>query len=448
VPNVVKNPLEMLRVISSAMEDATRIGEFARAVAKEGTSKEALLKAAAASREVSVDFARHGAKTMGLRHIAAFWNARLQGYDRLFRTFKQHPVRTSARVFAGITLPSIALYYVNRDDPEYWEIPQWQRDLFWCVKVKGTWVRIPKPFELGLVFGSIPERMLEWWDAQDPKGVVETIKQFLGTEAQQVLLPMPTFLQPLWDNYGNYSAFRRRLLVPEGLQRVAPEAQVTPATSEVAEHLGRMLHYPPAKIDNLLGAWTGGLGRVGLDVTTKAIRAVEGAQATGEAPTSRRLVDLPGPLDIREQTPGVRGFVMRAPGAQSEAVERFHTELARTAEAWYTAQFYERMEDEASLTKWEAAHGADIDRYEDLRATADDIAGIRAEINSVRRDPATSGDDKAAQIRELEREMLQLAAEAIEFRTGAKGRRPTLPTRILGRVGDVLAGAGAGRRIP
>lgn len=445
VPNVVYNPIEMLRAVSEAMENATRIGEFARAVGKEGTSKEGLLRAATAAREITVDFARHGAKTQGLRNIAAFWNARLQGYDRLFRAVKAHPVRTLARTFAGITLPSVALYYVNRDDPEYWELPQWQRDLFWCVKISGHWVRIPKPFELGVVFGSIPERILEWWDTKDPRRVSETVKNFVGTEIEQTLLPMPTFLQPLWDNYGNYSSFRRRSLIPRGLQDVAPEAQVTPGTSEVAAHLGRFLNYPPAKIDNLLNAWTGGLGRVGLDVAGKAIEAADRGQRErfGVPPSTPQLF---GP--VREGTPFVRGFVARAPGASSESVERFYTELASSAVAWNTAKLYERTDDDEALDAWLTKHEAEVDRYEELRPVADDIAGTRAEINQVRRDPELSADEKARQIRELEQDIMQTAEEAVGFATGARGRRGTAASRILGRAGDVLAGAGARRVEP
>lgn len=446
IPNVVYNPLEMLRAVSAAMEDATRVGEFARAVGKEGTSKAALLRAAAASREVSVDFARHGAKTAAIRNLSAFWNARLQGYDRLFRAMKAHPARTLGRVFLGITAPSIALYYVNRDDPDYWQLPQWQRDLFWLVKIKGTWVRIPKPFELGIVFGSIPERILEWWDTKDPRRVSATLTDFALSEAKGVFLPIPQSVQPLIENLANYNLFTGRPIVPKGLEKVAPEAQVGPHTSELAAQLGRFLDVSPAMIDNLLFAWSGGLGRLGSDIATKGLRAAQGEERFGPRPAARRLVDLPGPLPtVTEQTPLVRGFVARAPGAQSEAIERFYEELARTSVAYETMKLYERTDDVASLERWEALHADEIDRYEDLRPVADDLAGLRAERNEIARDPALTAEQKAEEIRVLERQMMEFAAEAIGFQTGARGQRPTLPTRILGRVGDVLAGAGAGR---
>ncbi|MGH7576520.1 MAG: zeta toxin family protein [Longimicrobiales bacterium] len=175
VANVIKNPIEGLRALGELMEYSTRLGEYARAeraMLEQGLDpREAQAYAGLASREIGTDYARHGAKTNAVRLITAFWNARLQGYDRLFRAYKEAPLEVTARAITGITLPSLLLYAVNRDDPEYWEIPLWQRNLFWLVKLpNGTWLRFPKPFEPGLVFGSVPERLLEWADTQDPEG--------------------------------------------------------------------------------------------------------------------------------------------------------------------------------------------------------------------------------------------------------------------------------------
>ena len=177
VGNVLKDPLDILRAASQLLENGTRMGEFLLARKQLGDSKEAIQRAGAAAREVSVDFNRHGAKTTALRGMAAFWNARLQGYDRLARSIKSNPVRFAARTFNAVTLPSLLEYFVNRDDPEYWEIPQWQRDIFWLVKMgDDTWVRIPKPFELGLVFGTLPVRILS--AIEGTPGGAEEVRRF------------------------------------------------------------------------------------------------------------------------------------------------------------------------------------------------------------------------------------------------------------------------------
>jgi hypothetical protein len=79
-------------------------------------------------------------------------------------------------VAAGVTLPSVLLWMANHDDPRYKDIPTWQKDLFWIVMTDEHVYRIPKPFEIGVIFGSVPERMLDKFAADDP----EAFKHFGG----------------------------------------------------------------------------------------------------------------------------------------------------------------------------------------------------------------------------------------------------------------------------
>ncbi len=132
--------------------------------------------------DLTIDFAKIGTKVQALNLITAFFNARLQGYARLAQAFKEKPANTTLKTFAYITAPSIVLWYLNHDDPRYQQLPQWQKDLFWIVITPEigigdniveddndyTIYRIPKPFEPGLLFGTLPERMLDW--AYNEKG--------------------------------------------------------------------------------------------------------------------------------------------------------------------------------------------------------------------------------------------------------------------------------------
>jgi hypothetical protein len=405
VPNVVKNPLDLLRAISSVMEDATRVGEFVRATESLGTGKRAVQQAAAASREVTIDFARAGAKTQALRQIAAFWNVRLQGYDRLFRAAKKNPQRFAAATFASITAPSLALYYLNRDDPEYWEIPQWQRDLFWMVKVNGQYWRIPKPFELGLVFGTLPERVLEWHDSQDPKGLREALRNNIVGEVTQTFVPIPTFVTPLIENFANYSLFMNRPIVPTGLQNVEGQEQYREgSSSEIAKGLGRLLNYSPAKIDNVLRGYTGGLGRY----------------ATNLIDTPFQLDDPARPTrDLRERIPGVKGFATARPLEGAESVERFYQALGRAETANSTLKLYEKMGRWEQYDRYAEAHEDEIASYDALRDAGDELAKIRASMNLIRRDPDLTAEAKREQLEELGLSIQQIARDVIGRRTPA-----------------------------
>lgn len=400
VPNVIKNPLDGLRALSSLLEDATRVGEFSNALKAEGDTLAGRMKAASASREISIDFSRHGAKLAALRASVAFWNARMQGYDRLARAFKRDPHGATIRAFSAITVPSILEYAAYRDDPEYWEIPQWQRDLFWVTKVGDSWLRIPKPFELGLVFGTLPQRIMASLDAQDPEGLTRFIQRTLPAEAEG-MFPVPTAFMPLIENWANYSAFMDRPIVPQALEDVSPEYQSSRSTSEAARMLGRWTGASPMKIDNLLQGWTGGMGRTVSQGVDLAVRTVRGDP---ERPT-------PTAADI----PVVRALTIRDDGFGAESVERFYDLYGRATTAEADVRLKEREQDREELQRLmgDPENTRLIASLPRLRRAAGDLAQIRAQREIVYRDPDMSADEKRERIDELGRRYLQIAKTAL-----------------------------------
>src|SRR5207248_1387551 len=87
---------------------------------------------------------------------------------------------------------SVLLWAAQHDEPDYQELPHWQKDLFWVIGVgKGPpsevakmagkdsspefFARIPKPWGMGLLFGSGVERLLDGLYAHKP----EAFKDFL-----------------------------------------------------------------------------------------------------------------------------------------------------------------------------------------------------------------------------------------------------------------------------
>ena len=405
VRNVLKSPIEALRALSELMENGTRLGEFRRALAVEGRSKVGAQKAALAARGVSVDFARHGAKTIALRHLVAFWNARLQGYDRLIQAFKSNPSSVATRAFTAITLPSVLLYAVNRDDPEYHEIPQWKRDLFWMVKVGGTWVSIPKPFELGMVFGTMPERILEWADSHDPEGMGEFFRNTVLGEVTSTFDILPTAMTPIVENVANYSFFLKRPIVPEGMKRVEPRFQAGQYTSEVAKQLGQWTGASPLKIDNLLVSWTGGLGRA---VSGAIDLGVEAAHDPGEAAGD---VLSAKPADV----PGLRGVVTRSPGFSSESIERFYRAYNDAETVNSSKNLLEKERDPERLRAYlqDPDNARLLARLRAYRRTADRLAELRAKAKIVRRSRSLSVAERKQKEEELGKQATELARSAI-----------------------------------
>lgn len=298
--------------ISQLFEQATRVAVY-KAGVKKGLSP---IEAGFQSREATIDFGRRGAQTKDINAAIAFFNAGIQGTDKLLRTAKKDPAGTMIKGLATITIPSVISYLLNKDDPQYKEIPRWQKDLFWIFKVGDNYWRIPKPFAYGQVFGSLPERYLEYLNTHDPKaldGYLQSLYESLTpVSGDPVAGMMATGIKPLIENAANWSFFRNAQLIPEHKTKLLPAEQYGRYTSETAKKLGDLLNYPPAKIDNLISGWFGGSGKYATDILDKIIEKATGEKQK-EAP--KGLSDIPL----------VKGFAVRPPSeTQSESEILFY----------------------------------------------------------------------------------------------------------------------------
>lgn len=333
--NIVKSPIEMLAVISEIAEQGTRIGEFGRATRKGAQGKEEILGGGLASREITLDFGRIGARAQAMNSITAFFNAQVQGVDKMVRAFRDHPTRTSAKVVGSITIPSVILYLLNRDEEGFDEIPRWQKDLFWLFPVDyesgRVWHRVPKPFELGIIFGSGAERIAEFILEQDP----DAFNEFLGAVVRGATPSViPTAILPVVESYFNRSIFLDRPIIPQNRERWLTEYQANPYTTELTRFVGRTIASipgmkrsklaSPAIIDNYVRAWTGGLGQHALKLADKALRE------TGLLP------DPPVPSDTLADLPLIKGFTVRYPSGGAQSIQDFYEGYAEQEEVLTT----------------------------------------------------------------------------------------------------------------
>ncbi|NPV89131.1 hypothetical protein HPY42_06495 [Coprothermobacteraceae bacterium] len=315
--------LNFLQELSETMEIATRIGEFERGLRKLGRTEEGLLKAALAARDITMDFGRAGTWGKQVNRLAAFFNANVQGLDKLIRVFKEDPVGATFRAAVGVTLPSIALYLINRKNPNYWALSEYERDLYWHIPLPdGRFIRIAKPFELGLLYGSFFERVLQWVDKQDPSAVdslAETMKPFLSNLWDRVSPnPIPTVFAPplgwVWREY-----FARRPVVPTWERELPPEAQYGPFTSTVGRLVGKALGVSPRWFDEFLRSYVGGMGLFAVDVIDKALE----------------VAGLPAP-PARGGIPFLRDFIAQ-PTSSGDPLTRQFYDIVNQVEGKYRA---------------------------------------------------------------------------------------------------------------
>jgi hypothetical protein len=327
------NPVELLREMTGFFENSTRIREFQKA----RDAGEGPVGQARAAQEVTLNFTQRGAKGAAPNQLNAFLNAQIQGVAKMIQEHKNNPARTAGRAAMYITAPSIGLWVMNHDDVRYQELPAYQRDLFWIVptgqkltkerfdsliksgKTKqqildeaGALIRIPKPFELGIVYGSLFERFLDYAVTKDPAGMKRWTNSALTALTPNLI---PTVAAPIIENITNHSFFTDRPIVPRRKETMPPKLQYTERTSELAKGLGSKAEaftaggISPAKIDNAISGYFGGLGKSVIDTAEVAAQLRSGK-------TSKLLTEQPV----------FRAFFI-TPFRGSESVQTFYEKL-------------------------------------------------------------------------------------------------------------------------
>jgi hypothetical protein len=434
--NTIRSPLEALRVISTFSEQVTRVGEFKKMrqkALKEGkTEEEALFEAGLASREVTLDFGRSGAQGQVLNRYVAFFNAQMQGVDRIVRAFKDHPVRTSARVFGAITVPSIILQLMNRDEEGWSEIPQWQKDLFWLVPIKSPWdipgltiekggniwMRLPKPFELGILFGTVPERIIEYILSEDPKAFDELKDTIIRGSTPSIV---PTAVVPFLETVFNYNIFLDRPIIPQHREGMLPETQYSPYTTELTKAIGRSIAdipgmrrsrlASPAILDNLIRAWTGGLGNHLLRLADMGLR--ESGVLPHRVDPTLSLADIPL----------VKAFFVRFPTASAESIQRFYKMYDEEEQLLATFEGLVRAgEIEAANAQREAQQGI-LASPREIRET---LAGMSWLVRQLYYNQQIGREEKTQAIHNLYYQMIEISKMGIEVLENIKEMRGEL----------------------
>lgn len=412
-PRTILTPggiISVLHRLGSVSEAGTRIAEFKKtAKLNEPATKlhraakrfdvDSLIDAAYDGREVSVDFGMHGHNNTIrlLTRITPFMNPALQGWYKAARTGREQFFRTLLRGSA-ITAFSLALYSLNRGKDWYDELEQWEKNVYWHIDVglrdKGGNViplRIPKPFEWGAVFGSIPEGLAQV--AIDHNGMA--FAKRLGSIWNDVfaIRAVPTAILVPAEIWANKNTFTDRPIVPESVKNLDPAMQHGPYTSLTARKAGELTGTSPAQIDHLVRGFLGTMGVYG------TMLADQGVRAMGDYPAL--------PDSTWRQMPVVKAFVHDPDTPNSRYLNEFYNLLdkARRADATYKHQ-----DGEAADAYFEKNRDA-IDVTGDTNRLARDLAKLRKENREIQESRDYTGSEKLRLISENNRLSKAIAKE-------------------------------------
>lgn len=211
VQKAIRTLIAKVEDFNDLVETAPRLAEFKRVVKEEGlkgrSEEDALLLGARAGAELTTDFSQRGSSEVldSIVGVIPFSRAGINGLDNLYKAFSGNFTRDSkksnaekskiimntiAKAVISLTIPTIILAILHRNDEEYNKLPEFYKQNYWIFNKekitrnpedKGKFIRIPKPRELGWLFSSTLESaFFELVDAEDDNGKA-LISSFIDT---------------------------------------------------------------------------------------------------------------------------------------------------------------------------------------------------------------------------------------------------------------------------
>ena len=396
---------------------ATRSSVYDDTLARTNNQAEAMFQAI----EV-LNFGRRGGNA-AYRMIAAatpFLNARIQGLDVLWRTglgtyssrsdLGKAQIQRNAFLRASyLTALTAAYWMLVSDDDQYKEASDYVKDNNWLIPNPfGTQpIKIPIPFEIGLLFKTFPEKALDatFKDAT-ARDFEQTVERGVLSTLEMNPLGMFQITAPIVEIGVNKNFYTGRQIVPYYIdQDIVAGLQDTLTTSQFAEWLGQSTGMSPMKIDHVLNGYAGSLGSLFLDTIDMVLRT---PSITGDFSDAMPSMSL-------SEHPATRRFFARAEGTGLS--EDFY-EMNRYVQQ--VVQTLGKLEREGRIEEYQKfLYGREhlVDLEKDFNSIRQDLSDLRKEKQEIIRmdiDP----DVKREQVDEIDRmvnEMLQIVPELKEM---------------------------------
>lgn len=282
--------LEKYRNASDKVENANRLSTYEASLAAGKSRRQAAFEA-----KDLMDYSLKGnfALISTMIDFLPFFNARLQGMYKLARASaagendKVLKVLSANLAMKGLKVAafSLALAAMNDDDDRYKELPDWDKDANWHFWIGDDHFRIPKPFELGVVFGTMPERLFGFGTGSQTGSDLgrATANAVFNTMA---LNPIPQIALPVVEVMTNKSFFKGTAIEGMGDENRMPGDRYNAYTSDTAREVGQLLNVSPKKIEHLINGYAGTLGGYVLAMSDMMARQMLGKEKP-ETPISR-----------------------------------------------------------------------------------------------------------------------------------------------------------------
>jgi len=250
----------------------------------------------------SMNFTKRGTSgtLYALNMMVPFLNSQIQGINVLFESMRgklpyserlgiQRKLAVRGALLAMFTWAYAA---AMQDDDKYKRAKLRDRLNNFFVNIPGVEepLRIPIPYEAGLIFKALPEAIfLAAGKDEESKRVIDAYTDLL-TKASP-LGPstfVPQAVKPILESMLNKSFYTGEDIESRSERALLPEERIRDKTSSAAAQLGKAFGVSPVKVDYTVNAYTGGYGVLLMQMVGALLPTTE----RPEAP-SRALSDLP-----------------------------------------------------------------------------------------------------------------------------------------------------------
>jgi hypothetical protein len=300
-----------------------------------------------------------------LNSTIPFFNAGIQGIDKIYRAFTgkmpyNEKLKVQQKLIArGLMMAAFTMTYaaMMQDDEAYENATPEQRYGNWFIRIPGLSepFRVPIPFEVGLLFKSIPEGVFNaMFTDEDTSKIAKDLAKQIGRSLPGGIaesgVPIPAAVKPILENITNTSFFSGRDIVDARLEGVEKEFQYRDKTPELLKALAPItaaLGVSPVQMENLIRGYFGTLGIGIVSIANPILGAGEAGAVEG------RPSELPIVGGLLQ--PNDAGRVVLEAYDSMQAVERAQrsfTKLLEEGKMEEAQKFFEKNIEKVSMASF------------------------------------------------------------------------------------------------
>lgn len=304
-----KGSMSFEKMMATLDRGAIAADAWSRATMFEALKRQGMsdMMASLASRE-ALDFSRRGASpTMrALANLIPFFNTQVQALYAIVKSatgtnpFEQQLNVKSKFWKRGALLMAASLAYAMamQDDKTYKNSSPYSRYYYWFVNLPGfdEPLRIRVPFEIGVLFKSIPQALYEL--AATDTTTKEAAKGLGMVMMNSNPFSIPPAFKAMIEQGFNVNTFTGGPLETTSMQRLATERRFGPRTTEISKVMSEALSQmgigvSPVRLDALVNTFTSGTGLALLSMANPMINVMRSEPAGPVGTWTDRASELP-----------------------------------------------------------------------------------------------------------------------------------------------------------